>query len=125
MEWKTRGHSLVETIVATAIAGCALVAMSAVFAQAGEVIAGARHATRATLLARGLLEEALGQSAGTLLADGSRDVPAPDLPQGRARSSFLAIGEPGIADPPVRIAVSVSFVHRGRERRVTLRTVRF
>jgi len=25
----------------------------------------------------------------------------------------------------VRIAVSVSFVHRGRERRVTLRTVRF
>ncbi len=125
MSEQPRGHSLVEIIVATAIAGGALVAMSAVFAQAGEIIAGARHATRATMLARGFLEESLAQPAAALLALGAQDTPAPGLPSGRAQSSFVAIGEPGIADPPVRIAVSVSWVHRGRERRVTLRTVGF
>jgi hypothetical protein len=125
MNGRARGHSLVEAIVAAAIAGAVLVATSALFAQAGEVIAQARCATRAVLLARGLLEESLGHPAAALLAAGFRDVLVPDLPSGRARTQFVALGAPGLADPPVRIAVSVLWMHRGRERRVTLRTVRF
>lgn len=122
---RTRGHSLVEVLVAMAIAAGVLVFASALFAQAGETIAAAREATAATMVARGQLETFLGQPAAALIAQGSWHAPAPELHEGNADASFVALGAPGIDDPPVRIGVTVTWTHRGRERRVTLATVRF
>lgn len=108
-----------------AIAAGAIISASALFAQAGDAIASAREGTAAALVARGLLERFLGQPAAVLIAQGSWSAPAPGLPGGSSAASFVALGAPGIEDPPVRVAVTVTWVHRGRERRVTLRTVRF
>ena len=122
---RTRGHTLVEVLVAMAIAGGVLISASALFAQAGETIAAARAATAATMVARGQLEWFLGQPAAALIAQGTSNAPAPELPGGDASARFVRLGAPGIDDPPVRIEVTVTWTHRGRERRVTLRAVRF
>jgi prepilin-type N-terminal cleavage/methylation domain-containing protein len=122
---RLRGHTLVEVLVAMAIAGGAIVSASALFAQAGEMITSAREATAATMQARALLERFLGQPAADLIAQGTWGGLVPELPEGNAAATFVALGAPGIEDPPVRIAVTVTWSHRGRERRMTLATVRF